>query len=904
MDDSPKREPRQPAKRRRHRRKRKKSPVKLFFKVLFIMMLVGGFAVGGAALGAVMGIMQSTDPMNTEDVVPESYTSFIYDSNGKEIDKLHGEENREYVKLEYIPRNLKNAVVSIEDERFYNHNGIDIRGIGRAMFTNIKNMSFSQGASTITQQLIKNEVLGPKKDLKRKIKEQYLAVSFEKSLTKQFGSKKKAKDYILELYLNSIALNHGLNGVEAASKYYFGKEVKDLDLAECACIAGITKNPSLYTPINHPDENKKRQLLVLTKMKDLGYITETEYNQAASENIYANLVGNTDANETGNSSHSYFVDALIVQIADDLMKQKNMNRSQAYDMIYSGGLKINATIDTDMQSIMEEAYQDDSLFPPKGNTWDVSYTISVMDNVTKVQTHHTKTTTVSSEAEIDPFIQSVKDEFLNSSNTFVLDKKTVTNSLQSAMVIMDYHNGEVKGLVGGRGKKEGDLIFNRATQAYRQPGSCIKPLVAYAPAIDLGLVMPGTVIVDEPYSVGGWSPRNWNGKFLGPCTVREGIRDSMNVLAAKTVMMVGVDKAFEYLENFGFKHLVEEPDSAGNSDKGPAISLGGLTEGVSVLELTAAYSTIANGGVYNTPKFYNTIYDHNGNILLKSNDEPKRVLKATTAYLLTDMMKDVITGGGSATGRLARFRNHTMNIAGKTGTTTEDKDLTFAGYTPYYCGGIWLGYDNPKKITYDKSYHLIVWRTVMEKIHENLENKAFEKPTGIVSRSFCSVSGCVPSELCAHDYYGGGVTTDICAADFGSTTEVCKYHKKYKVDLSTGKLANEYCPAESVSEVVLAVDPSTGEIVNKPSNLNGKANIDIHSTCTEHNATTKSKSEQEDIDTQIPIGGDYPTTPSSNSNPDNTDTSTPPPIGSDTSSTNDETDIMGGDTDDSLYIPN
>jgi penicillin-binding protein 1A len=899
MEDSQKREPRQPAKRRR-KRKRKKSPVRLFFKVLFIVILVGGFALGGAALGAVMGIMQSTEPMNTEDVVPESYTSFIYDSNGNEIDKLHGEENREYVKLEYIPRHLKNAVISIEDERFYDHNGIDIRGIGRAMLTNIKTRSFSQGASTITQQLIKNEVLTKEKKLQRKIKEQYLAVSFEKSLSKQLGSKKKAKDYILELYLNSIALNHGLNGVEAAAKYYFGKEVSELDLAESACIAGITKNPSLYTPINHPDENKKRQMLVLSKMKELGYITESEYNQAASEDIYSHLVGNLD-DESGGSSHSYFVDALIVQIAEDLMQQKNMNKSQAYNMIYSGGLKINATVDSNMQRILEEAFQDDSLFPPKGNTWDVTYTISVMDNTTKEQTHHTKTKTVKSESEIEPFIQSVKNEFLNSSNTFVMDKKIVTNSLQSAMTIMDQHNGEVKALVGGRGKKEGDLIFNRATQAYRQPGSCFKPLAAYAPAIDLGLVMPGTVIMDEPFSVGKWSPKNWNGKFVGPCTVREGIRDSMNVLAAKTIMMVGTDKAFEYLKNFGFTSLVESEVHNGEvkSDKGPAVALGGLTNGVSVLELTAAYAAIANGGLYYTPKFYTTVYDHNGNILLKSDETPKRVIKETTAYLLTDMMKDVITGGGSATGRLANFRKHKMTIAGKTGTTTDDKDLTFAGYTPYYCAGIWLGYDTPKPITYDKSYHLIVWRTVMEKIHENLQNKDFEKPAGIVSRSFCSVSGGVPSELCANDYYGNAISSDISAADFGSTTEVCKYHKKFKVDLSTGKLANEYCPPQSVSEVVLAVD-SNGKILNKPSDLKGKVDIDIHSTCTEHNANTKWQSEQETIDSQIPIGGDYPSIP--NTNPDSNDYL--PPIGSDTSSTiTDDLDIRNGDIDDSLFIP-
>lgn len=276
-------------KKRRRKKRRKKSVGGLIFKFVLIVMLIVGFAVGGAVLGAVMGIVGNTNLLNTEDVVPESYTSFIYDSNGNEIDKLHGKENREYAKLDVIPIHLQKAVISIEDERFYEHNGIDMRGIARAMVVNIKNRSFSQGASTITQQLIKNEVLTSKKKLERKIKEQYLALSFEKSLDKQFDSKTKAKNYILEVYLNSIGLNHGLNGVQAASKYYFGKNVSELDLAECASIAGITKNPTLYSPLSHPDKNKERQMLVLSKMKELGYITEAEYNEAAKEDIYANL---------------------------------------------------------------------------------------------------------------------------------------------------------------------------------------------------------------------------------------------------------------------------------------------------------------------------------------------------------------------------------------------------------------------------------------------------------------------------------------------------------------------------------------------------------------------------------------------------------------------------------------
>ncbi len=887
-------------KKRKRRKKRKRSVGGVILRLILIVMIVAGFAVGGAVLGAVMGIVGSTNALNTEDVVPESYTSFIYDSNGNEIDKLHGKENREYAKLDIIPMHLQKAVIAIEDERFYEHNGVDMRGIARAVVTNVKNRSFSQGASTITQQLIKNEVLTSEKKLQRKIKEQYLALGFEKSLEKQFGSKEKAKKYILELYLNSIGLNHGLNGVQAASKYYFGKTVDELDLAECASLAGITKNPSLYSPISHPDKNKERQMTVLGKMKKLGFITEKQYYEAAKEDIYANLVGNGKEDNTTLASHSYFVDALIVQIAEDLMEQKKMSKSQAYNMIYSGGLKINATIDSNIQKTMEESYKNPALFPPKGNTLDVSYTLSVMDNETEEQTHHTKTTTVTSESQVDAFVESVKAEFLNNTNTLVLDKLIVTESLQSSMVIMDYHNGEVKALVGGRGDKHGDLVFNRATQALRQPGSCFKPLASYAPAIDMGLVMPGSVIIDEPYSVGGWSPKNWNNTYKGPCTVREGIRDSMNILAVKTIMQVGVEKSFEYLENFGFSSLVDREERNGKiqTDKGPATALGGLTDGVSVLELTAAYSTIANGGVYNAPHFYTTIYDHKGNLLLKNEDTPKRVLKATTAYMLTDMMKDVITGGGSATGRLANFRGYKMNIAGKTGTTNDNKDLMFAGYTPYYCAGIWLGYDNPKSITYDKSYHLLLWRDVMEKIHAGMKNKVFERPEGIVTRSYCSASGCVPSELCGKDYYGNGISSDLSAADFGSTTKVCDYHKSFRVDLSTGKLANEYCPKEHVADVILAVDPSTGVIVNKPSKLaNGKVDININETCTVHNSETKVKDDEHEINSEIPIGGEYPGTSSNEVPPigaGNSEAAEPQPPVEDTNN---------GDTDEGLFIP-
>jgi penicillin-binding protein 1A len=439
------------------------------------------------------------------------------------------------------------------------------------------------------------------------------------------------------------------------------------------------------------------------------------------------------------------------------------------------------------------------------------------------QTHYEKKATVTTQEEVDAFVASVQEELLDETHVLVLDKPTVSKSLQAAMVIMDQHNGEIKALVGGRGQKPGDSVFNRATQALRQQGSAMKPLASYAPALDMGLLMPGSVIIDEPVTYGSWSPKNWNGKFLGPCTVRQGIRDSMNILAVKTFMMVGAESSYKYMENFGLSTLVEE-------DKAATTALGGLTQGISVLEGTAAYAAIANGGVYNEPQYYTVVYDHDGNVLLDNTGiDTHRVIKETTAYMLTDMMKDVITGGGSATGHKAAISG--MTVAGKTGTTNDTKDLTFYGYTPYYTAGIWMGYDTAKIIQNSGSAHLNIWRTVMSQVHQDLSNKDFEKPSGLVTQTYCSACGGIPTELCSQDYYGLTTHTDIAAADFVGPSEVCTVHKVFTVCKESGKLASENCPESSRMDVVLAVDEN-GKILGKPSTIpEGKMDININETC-------------------------------------------------------------------------
>ncbi|MCD8035841.1 MAG: penicillin-binding protein [Clostridiales bacterium] len=815
------------------KKKKKHRGLKIFFALLFILILAGI----GLAVGAWISIVQSAPEINTSDIVPSNYTSIIYDDNGVEIDRLHGEENREYVTLDQIPEDLRNAVVAIEDQRFYEHSGIDIKGIFRALYIDIKERDFSQGASTITQQLIKNEILDSEKKITRKLQEQYLAVKYEKELEETLGSKEAAKNYILELYLNTISLNHGLNGVQAAAQYYFGKDVSELNLAECACIAGITKNPSQYSPISNPEANKERQITVLDKMLELEYITQAEYDEAVADDIYSRLVGQQTTDEDSVALHNYFVDNLIVTLANDLQEQRNLTSSEAYNLIYSGGLQIYSTMNQEIQETLEAAFDDDSLFPPSDTNYDATYTISVLNTETNEQEHHTETRTVSSEEAAEAFAEEIKAQYVDDTHTLVLDNLTVSNSLQAAMVIMDYHTGEIKALIGGRGTKSGDLVLNRATQSYRQPGSCFKVLAAYAPAIDQDLYSAGSFLLDEEYTVGDWTPNNWwSGGYRGYATVREGIRDSMNILAAKVIVSAGVYNSYNYLLNFGFTQITEDDINANTA-------LGGLTNGVSVLELTAAYGAIANGGVYMSPTPYTKVLDHEGNVLLEYTDEGTRVIKETTAFLLTDMMEDVISGGG--TGGLAKFQKNTMPVAGKTGTTSDDKDLVFAGYTPYYVAGIWMGYDTPKKISYDKSYHLIVWRTVMDELHNNLAYKSFEMPDGITTASYCAIQNAIPIDgVCSADYYGAGYYGSMVSTDYATAatvpTSTCTAHAMYKICTETGYLASESCPDDCVEEVSLAV--VNGEIVNRPTEEecaeNGKIYIDISQTCSLENHET------------------------------------------------------------------
>lgn len=781
----------------------------LLYFLKAILVCIIGVGIVGCCMGIGMfnGILASSPDISTLDVTPSGYATFVYDAEGNQITKLVAtNSNRSYVNMNSIPKNLANAFVAIEDERFYEHNGIDIKGIARAGMEAIKSkFKFSQGASTITQQLLKNNVFDDTwvtetnlvNKFKRKFQEQYLALELEKRMS---------KDDILELYMNSINLGQNTLGVQAASKRYFDKNVSDLTLSECAVIAGITQNPSKYNPISHPDKNAERREKVLNNMLEQGYITQSEYNTAMDDDVYSRIKTVNESMDV-ESVNTYFVDAVIDQVIDDLMNQLGYNETQAYNLVYSGGLQINTTQDPEIQKICDEVYNDESNYPSNVK-WLLHYELTIDKANGDTENHSTemfKSYFKQSDANFDLLyssqdkayeaIEEYKAAVMGSGDKVEAENIVLTPQPQVSLTIEDQHTGYIVAMIGGRGTKSSSRSLNRATSTTRQPGSTFKIVSTYAPALDSAGLTLASVQDDAPFNYDNGRPvSNWyGGAYKGICTLRYGIEQSLNIVAVKTLTQITPQLGFDYLQKFGFTTLVERRAVTNSvtgkteiySDIQQALALGGITDGVTNMELNASYATIANGGVYIQPALYTTILDHDGNVILdRTNPETRRVLQETTAFLLTDAMVDVVTKG---TGKSVNFGG--MSIAGKTGTTSSYRDVWFAGYTPYYTATTWTGYDN-NEIMHDsaeKNLSKTMWRAVMSKIHENLPNKEFTKPDGIVTASVCEYSGKLPvAGICTPhtEYFAEGtVPTETCDAHYAGT--VCAV---------TGLPADPACP--------------------------------------------------------------------------------------------------------------
>lgn len=789
-----------------------------FLKAVCICAVSAIILVGCMGLGMFKGILNSAPDISTLDVVPDGYATVVYDCEGHEMTKLVAENsNRSYVTMDKIPQDLADAFVAIEDSRFYSHNGIDIYGIIRAAFEAVKSGELTQGASTITQQLLKNNVfegwVGEEDDMakiKRKIQEQYLAIEIEKKLT---------KEEILELYMNSINLGQGTLGVQAASMRYFDKPVYQLTLSECAVIAAITQNPSKYNPISHPEDNAERREKVLNDMKEQGYITQAEYDEAIADDVYARIQEVNNETIT-NSVYTYFVDELTEQIVEDLQVHCGYDSQQAYRMLYSGGLSIFTTQDPQIQAICNEVFTNEENYPENAR-WQLSYALTIEKANGDLENHSTEmyqayykeqnpsfNLLYDSEEEAYEAIEAYKAAHMAEGDEVRAENISLVIQPQVSITVQDQSTGYVVALVGGRGVKTGSRTLNRATNTMRQPGSTFKILAAYAPALDAAGVSLTDVYLDAPFNYADGKPvGNWYGEeYRGIQNVRQGIEDSLNIIAVKTITQITPQLAFDYLQNFGFTTLIEREvrdDGTVYSDINQSIALGSPTYGVTNIELNAAYASIANGGVYIEPTLYTKILDSEGNVLIdKTVPESHRVIQESTAYLLTSAMVDVVTVG---TGASVNFGN--MAIAGKTGTTQGYNDVWFAGYTPYYTATVWAGYDNNTKLRKgdERALAKTLWRAVMSRIHEDLPNKAFTMPNGIVTATVCSRSGKVPIVgLCDNT-----LTTDYFAAN-NVPTETCDVHYSGIICEYSGLVACENCPfkVNGVAELPLVEHPS------------------------------------------------------------------------------------------------
>lgn len=766
--------------------KKKRRGVRLFKAFLIIILLIG---VIGVAAGGILfkKIIDDTPQITADDIKPSAFTTTAYADDGKTPigTFVDAGSNRVYTSIDNIPKYLQDGFVAVEDSRFWEHNGIDLKGIVRAAVVGITSGNFSEGASTITQQLIKNSVFPnfiqetPWESIQRKIQEQYLAVQIEKQVDKKI---------ILENYLNTINLGQNTLGVQAASKRYFGKDVSDLTLSECAVIASVTKSPTYYNPITNPEANAERREKVLGDMLDQGLISQEEFDEALADNVYERIQKANSQYKESQTVSSYFIDEVAKQVVSDLCTELGYSETQAYHAVYSGGLSIITTQNVKMQKICEEEINNDDHYPARVE-WGVSCAITITheDGTQKhydhnglkyfVQENYDKKsgTTFASKDEANEMIEAYIESLKTSENDTVLKRITLSPQPQASFVIMDQHTGHVKAMVGGRGQKTESMSLNRATQSARQPGSCFKILSTFVPALDTNGDGLGTVIEDSEFKYdNGQKVKNWWGNsYKGNLTIRECIKQSANVCTVKKFTEITPSLGFKYLtENFALTTLDPAEDIV------QAACLGGISRGVYNLEMTAAYASIANRGVYTEPILYTKILDHSGNVLYENTPDTHVAMKETTAALITDAMEDVITSG---TGTRARLSN--MPVSGKTGTTTDSKDLWLSAYTPYLTASIWTGYDEPQSMSnFNQSFHLVIWKAIMERIHKDYEYKSFQLPNSIEKKTICTTTGkLASSEFCKTytEYYAPGTApTQSCSGHVEEKEEAEKKKKE------------------------------------------------------------------------------------------------------------------------------
>ena len=777
--------------------KYKHPKLSLTLKILLVIFLILCVVFAGVAIGLIYGVWGDDFKIDISQLTMSENTIIVNASDAVVLAELNGQESRKSITLEEMSPYLPKAFVAIEDERFYEHHGVDFKRTAVAIFSFITHFgkSTAGGGSTITQQLVKN--ITQDKDSSgidgviRKVKEWVKAYQIENELS---------KGQILELYLNLILMGGRNYGVEAGAEYYFNKSAKDLTIAQCAFLAGINNAPNSYDPYSETKDNtekiKNRTKTVLNQMKKLGYINQEEYDTAVAEveagfNFQNGVKGNVY------SSHT---DALIEQLVEQIMEEKNISREAAETYLNTSGLKIYSTQDDNIQNIMETEMKD-----PK---------------------------------------------YLSES------RETDGVYAQAAAVIIDPKTGYVVGAVGQLGEKTTSRGLNRVN-APRQTGSSIKPIADVLPAIEEGIITPATMYADE-YTIfgGGYDPENYN-YFTTVRTVRSALTTSQNIPFLKIMAELTPKKSMEYMRKMGISTLDDEKDN------NLALAIGGLTYGISPLEMAAAYASIANDGNYIEPTFYSKAVDSNGNVVMQPNQKTEKVCSVETAYIVKNMLTSAVNGAEGYGGTASYCKISGMDVAAKTGTTNDVKDRWLCGFTNYYAGAVYYGFDDPERIrvSSNKSSGLI-FANIMKKIHENLEDSKFEKPEGVITATVCNVSGRLASDKCTQTHseiFVKGKLPETCDAHTGSYV-ICK---------DSGLLANEYCPESSreTKETNYVVEKERLGLWNTPSV--GKASTPPTEYCTIHK-------KPEVVEPPKPSTSTTNKTDSTNPKTDSTKPTTPP----------------------------
>lgn len=903
--------------RRKPRFTLKKLLVITLMTVLISLTLFAGSV--GLAFVNILTTAPEIDPYSINSGFEE--TSLIFDKDKNLLEKVETAEYRTFVKLNKVPQFLKDAFISIEDERFYEHPGVDPKGILSSLYENFKAGGVVRGASTITQQLIKNTFLSNEQTLTRKLKEIYLALNLETKLS---------KDQILESYLNMISLGQNSYGVQEASRTYFSKNVDEINIAQAALLAGIVKGPNIYQPFYRVSPLKfdeatmrkigeteilgekyilvfntksvQRQKVILKKMLELGKINQAEYDEAINFDVVASLKPSAKK-ET--EITSYATDYVKNQVVEDLMEKYQITKQKAQERLFTGGLRIYSTIDTKVQKDLDEVNRnfngillgdlkrykapllvdrnldkagnivdkdgnlvyykkenlltdDGYLFIPKGEfsinaNGDLAITSSrilAYKKSTDIQDYYTidgsknlLTHRVGGLAVPDAYYLRqarhsliIKAEFFEKNDKFYkvneagnlfinpeyfYNNKTGLVQPQSATVIMDYKTGHIVAMIGGRDVK-GSRILNRATDTARQPGSSMKPLAVYLPALDNGFTAASPILDIPMITADGkvW-PNNVYTGFKGITTLRESLIYSINVSSARTLKKIGIPTSIKYLKKLGIineenpskDNFVQSSENKTHNDENLAsLALGGMTKGVSPLDMTAAYSAIANDGVYNEPIIYTKVLDKDGNIVLEKEAKQRRVVSPQIAYVMKDILRSTAY---EHTGKNAIIKGQAS--AGKTGTTDYNADFWFVGFTNYYAAATWMGNDSPKiTITQNSWLAAKLWGHIMTKIHQDKESKPqFAQPDGIVKAYVCTKSGKKPNQFCSSD--PRGVVREEIFAKGTEPTETCKVHVALEVNSSNNKLATEFTPEElKITKVFTALNPAY-----KPSEHNG-----------------------------------------------------------------------------------